>query len=425
VERLADGVDVGAREGARPALRGCPLDCGLCRYHLGSLRLPVFSITNQCQLSCPICFTHNRADLVYHKSPEELERILDVIEEQSTSLDLINITGGEPALHPRLDSLLEQCSRRSFGRVSVNTNGLRLAHDEGLALRLKEAGVQVVLSLDTLEPETSQVIHGEDIAADKLMALEMLEKHRIPTVLLPVWVPGVNDGEIPRMIGRYFARPFVKGVTIQTIAYTGRNGSRFEPRARATIEEVENSLLPAGFKAADFFRHGSYHPLCYSVAYYLLDDSAMIPLSALADKSLLTAATRDGYLMRPTAELAASLRDKIDELWANGAPREELSLLKKLVSALASGRGGQASGPSAPGGQDRGLDGLREAAEETGIIKTVTIHAHMDQDNFDLARVALCGDLVPEEDGRWRPACAYNLLYRSLDPRFWAEGTPP
>ena len=67
----------------------------------------------------------------------------------------------------------------------------------------------------------------------------------------------------------------------------------------------------------------------------------------------------------------------------------------------------------------------KEDARQPGffheLVKTVTIHAHMDEDNFDLARVALCGDLVPDETGAMVPACSYNLLYRRKDPRFWTE----
>jgi hypothetical protein len=54
-------------------------------------------------------------------------------------------------------------------------------------------------------------------------------------------------------------------------------------------------------------------------------------------------------------------------------------------------------------------------------IKMLLIHPHMDSDNFDIDRVSSCGDLVPDEDGRMIPACAYNLLYRQKDSRFWRE----
>jgi uncharacterized radical SAM superfamily Fe-S cluster-containing enzyme len=319
---------------------------------------------------------------------------------------LINITGGEPTLHPSLPDLLARCARRSFGRVSVNTNGLKIAESEDLALRLRDTGAQLILSLDTLDPGASVIIHGADITGFKLRALERLSRLSIPTVLLPVWIPGLNDNELPGIIKEYLQEGFIKGVTIQTIAYTGHNGGRFQPRERATLEDVEKGLEAAGIGPDSFFSHGSYHPLCYSVAYFLIDSVAKLPLSALADHRTLTAATAGGYLMRATGELVESLREGVDRLWAEGAPKEKTALVRKLVGALAGGGSGG----------DR-----RREIERTGLIKTVTIHAHMDEENFDLARVQTCGDLVPEEDGQFRPACSYNLVYRSRDPRFWAE----
>ena len=50
-----------------PSKNGCPLDCGPCQWHTGGIHLPVFSITNDCNLSCPICFTYNRPDRKYYK----------------------------------------------------------------------------------------------------------------------------------------------------------------------------------------------------------------------------------------------------------------------------------------------------------------------------------------------------------------------
>jgi len=57
------------------------------------------------------------------------------------------------------------------------------------------------------------------------------------------------------------------------------------------------------------------------------------------------------------------------------------------------------------------------------MVRTVYIHAHMDEDNFDCTRAMLCPDLVPAEPGKWIPACTYNLIYRMRDERFYADVT--
>jgi Predicted Fe-S oxidoreductases len=386
----------------KPAAQGCPLDCGPCANHAGRLRLPIFSITNNCNLRCPICFTHNRPDRIYNKSMEELEAILDHIEAESKELDLLNLTGGEPTLHPELFELLARCSKRSFRRISMNSNGLILGRDQGFAEKLKASGVQIILSLDTFDPEKSLKIHGRDIVEDKLAALARLEELDIPTALLLVWIPGLNDVEVPKIIDEYFSKKFICGITIQNMAYTGHYGSRFSPRRHSCLEEVEQGLAAGGFDKSSFFAHGSYHPLCYSSAYFIVDGSERISFTRLADKELFFQATADSFLMKRSPELEESFRRGIDELWASGASPGDLALLKKFV---------------------QGFDS--EAARKNDffhkLVKTITIHAHMDEDNFDQARVALCGDLVPDEKGAMIPACSYNLIYRQKDARFWVE----
>src|SRR5574341_1020938 len=80
--RIADSVAwylerVGIAVKCKPALQpgtpvqhGCPFDCGPCAFHANACRLPVFSVTNLCNLDCPICFTYNRPDRCYHMSRE-------------------------------------------------------------------------------------------------------------------------------------------------------------------------------------------------------------------------------------------------------------------------------------------------------------------------------------------------------------------
>ena len=141
-----------------PSQEGCPFDCGPCQWHTGGIHLPVFSITNDCNLNCPICFTYNRPDLKYYKSVEETKQIIAHIVEKSGGVQLINITGGEPTLHPDLFAILKACRHEGIGRITMNTNGIRIAEDIQFAQMIKEADVQLVLSLDTLDPEKSRII---------------------------------------------------------------------------------------------------------------------------------------------------------------------------------------------------------------------------------------------------------------------------
>src|SRR5512133_821037 len=65
------------RTTSTPTAKGCPLDCGLCGWHEKACHLPIFSITNACNLTCPICFTYNREDRKYYMSESEFQQIID------------------------------------------------------------------------------------------------------------------------------------------------------------------------------------------------------------------------------------------------------------------------------------------------------------------------------------------------------------
>ena len=58
----------------------------------------------------------------------------------------------------------------------------------------------------------------------------------------------------------------------------------------------------------------------------------------------------------------------------------------------------------------------QKIAERT--VKAIYIHSHMDEENFDVARVMKCPVGVPQEDGGNIPTCSYNVLYREKDERF-------
>ena len=58
----------------------------------------------------------------------------------------------------------------------------------------------------------------------------------------------------------------------------------------------------------------------------------------------------------------------------------------------------------------------QKIAERT--VKAIYIHSHMDEENFDVARVMKCRVGVPQDDGGNIPTCSYNVLYREKDARF-------
>lgn len=392
-----------------PVRAGCPNDCGPCGAHANACHLPVFSVTNACNMDCPICFTYNRADQKYFMTRAELRSLLDKLIARVGPLDLINITGGEPTLHPDILGLLQECSRPEIGRITMNSNGLRLASDEDLCRALAGLGVYVVLSFDTFQADRAKRIHGRDVTAQKQRALENLQRFGIGTTLLNVMIRGLNDGEVGDIIRLARTHPVVRSVTVQTMTFTGNGGRNFRPHktmpldgAAAAIERATNGEM----RQSDFFPHSSAHPLCYSVAYYLKDGERYRSLTDFLSVEGLRGMLAQSYLLQPGEDGQDLFHRAIDRLWAEGDPGDLLPAVRRLLDRMY------------PLGRALSRAERQGAAEQS--LLAVYLHSHMDEDTLDLARLAVCPDQVPDPEGRLIPACAYNLFYRKRDPRFWS-----
>jgi 7,8-dihydro-6-hydroxymethylpterin dimethyltransferase len=436
-----------------PVRAGCPHDCGPCGLHAGGCQLAVFSVTNVCQMACPICFTYNRPDRPYYMPREELRRLIDGVVARSAPLDLVNVTGGEPTMHPDIFDLLAECRRPEIGRVTMNSNGLRLAEDEAFCRALADLGVYVVLSLHTLRSDRSLAIHGRDVVAAKRRALENLQAAAVPTTLLHVMIRGVNDDEAGDVLALAREYPVVRSVNVQTMTYTGQGGGTFGLKdasdipvtrvplaacppvrspentggqaARGTrrmdapdtpLDSRNHLPLDGAARAIEsatggqvrqehFVPHPSAHPLCYQVAYYLKGGDRPRSFTEFLGPAELRDLLAGGYLAQASEAGERHLRTAIDRLWAEGNDPALLAQLKDLVAWLY------------PVGVNLTRFQRQRLAEEA--VLTVYLHAHMDEDTLDLGRLVACPDQVPDAAGRMIPACAYNLFYRMNDERFW------
>ncbi len=389
---------------------GCPHDCGPCAFHANACHLPVFSVTNACNMDCPICFTYNRPDQKYFMSREELRSLLDKLIARSGPFDLMNITGGEPTMHPQIVELLQECRRPEIGRVTMNSNGLRLATDEDLCRVLADLGIYVVLSFDTFRSDRALLIHGRDVVDLKRRALENLQRFGIGTTLLNVMIRGVNEDEIGAVIELARQHSVVRSVTVQTMTFTGKGGKNFKPRETMPLDGAAKAIEVAtggAMRSADFFPHAGAHPLCYSVAYYLKDDGKHRSLTNFFTVEELRQMLGTGYLLQPGDDGQEAFRRAIDRLWAAGDGSNLLPMLRRLVERMY------------PAGRILSQAARQAVAEES--LLAVYLHSHMDEDTLNLARLTVCPDQVPDPEGRLIPACAYNLFYREKDPRFWCS----
>jgi len=178
--------------------QGCPYDCGLCPDHEQHSCLALIEVNEYCNLTCPTCFASSSPLRAGQRSLAEVERMLDLLVDSEGQPDLLQISGGEPTLHPQILEILHAARRRPIRHVMLNTNGVRIAQDPKFVAALAEMkrAFEVYLQFDALSREALQTIRGADLRRVRERALDALEEAGISTTLVCVIRKGVNDQEI-------------------------------------------------------------------------------------------------------------------------------------------------------------------------------------------------------------------------------------
>jgi len=67
-----------------------------------------------------------------------VEFMLDCVVRNEGQPDVVQISGGEPTIHPDFFAVLDMAKARPIKHLMVNTNGVRIAQDADFARRLKD-----------------------------------------------------------------------------------------------------------------------------------------------------------------------------------------------------------------------------------------------------------------------------------------------
>src|SRR2546430_165402 len=107
-------------------------------------------------------------------------------------LETINLSGGEPTLHPDFLEFLDMArARKEISRVSISANGLRVATDYAFCEELAKRKVYVSLQLDALSNPALRVLRGGgDQRAAKEKALSNLERAGVRTTIVSTVAKG-------------------------------------------------------------------------------------------------------------------------------------------------------------------------------------------------------------------------------------------
>src|SRR5882762_2047390 len=79
---------------------GCPYDCGLCPDHEQHSCLAIIEVNEHCNLECPVCFAGSSPAKTTNLPLKTIERMMDALVANEGEPDLLQLSGGEPTIHP-------------------------------------------------------------------------------------------------------------------------------------------------------------------------------------------------------------------------------------------------------------------------------------------------------------------------------------
>lgn len=112
-------------------------------------------------------------------------------------------TVGEPMMYPQIVELVQGLSgNKHVTTVSMQTNGVLL--NRKIIDELEAAGLsRINMSIESLDPELAKRISGNrTYNVEKVLenAEYIAQNTNIDLLIAPVWLPGINDAEIPKLI---------------------------------------------------------------------------------------------------------------------------------------------------------------------------------------------------------------------------------
>lgn len=415
--------------------RGCPYDCGLCTEHEQHTCIGLVEITAACNLKCPMCYASSGPG-GKHLSFAECRRAIDRLVEVEGRPEVLQLSGGEPTVHPDFLQILDYACAQPIDIVMINTNGVRLARDPQFlqAVAQYRHRLEVYLQFDGFKETTQQALRGEPLVDVKLAAVEALGAADVKTTLVATLQPGVNDHEVGEIVKFGLERPWVTGVSFQPATYSGRNVLPDELEKRITFPDLIRSIetqTDGLFRQSDFMPLPCAHPNCHSLTYAYRSGDVVVPLMRFIDaRNNLDLLANGITFNRPRARqlierYLGSLSCCEGGCAGEPEPIEQLALTAGAIpvpSPIASPLpivdldgcrppGVEEQSPTTATANDFFRRALAEDLSPRDVFR-ITITSFLDAYNFDVRRLMKCCTHHVLPSGHVIPFCAYNVLYR-------------
>ena len=371
---------------------GCPYDCGLCPDHEQHSCLALIEVNDVCNLTCPVCFAGSSPAHTNQRTLAEIEFMLDTLVESEREPDLVQISGGEPTIHPQIMDILRLAKSKPIRHIMINTNGIRIARDKEFVKQLAELrpGFEVYLQFDSMRRSALENLRGADLRRIREQALANLEEAGISTTLVCVIKKGVNDDEIGEIVRHALTYSCVRGITFQPIQDAGRNEGFDKNTDRMLLTDIRREIG----QHSGVFNESDIIPLpCnpdeIAIGYGLRDGTNVTPITRFIPKEEILAASPNTISFEKYPELRRRVFDLMSLSVTGEATK---SALGDLLCCL----------PQVEVPEDLGYD----------KVFRVVIVQFLDRFNFCIGAVKRSCIHFVTPQGKIIPFDTYNLFYR-------------
>jgi len=371
---------------------GCPYDCGICPDHEQHSCLTLIEVTDRCNLTCPTCYASSSPTHGRHRTLEEIERMLDAIVASEGQPDVVQLSGGEPTIHPEFFKILDIAKTKPIKHLMVNTNGIRIANDPGFAEQLATymPDFELYLQFDSFKPEALQQMRGKDLTDIRKRALDNLNRLNLSTTLVVTLQKGLNDDEIGTIIEYALQQKCVRGVTFQPTQVSGRL-QHFNPATdRLTPTEIRQKIL----QQTNIFQPNDLVPVpcnpdALTMAYALKLAGQVQPLTRLIDPEVLLNSSRNTIVY----EQDEALHGYVMKMFSTGnSPVSATETFNQLLCCL----------PNV----------VAEGLSYNNLFRVIIMN-FMDAYDFDVRAIKKSCVHIVDTDGKIIPFETMNLFYRN------------
>lgn len=370
---------------------GCPYDCGLCPDHEQHSCLTVVEITDRCNLTCPTCYAGSSPSYGRHRTLEEVKRMLDAVVTNEREPDVVQISGGEPTLHPHLFEILDYAKSLPIKHLMLNTNGIEIAKSFEFTERLATycPDFEIYLQWDSFDNNVLQSIRGASLAHIREQAIENLNALNLSTTLVVTLQKNVNDGEIGKIIEFALKQRCVRGVTLQPTQIAGRLENFDTLNDRITLTEVRRKILEqTNIFSPDDIIPVPCNPDALAMGYALKLGQEVYPLTRYINPADLLDNSRNTIVY----EQDQHLHSKMIQLFSTGnSPEGSTDKLHSLLCCLPQ---------------------IQAPALSYDNLFRVIIMQFIDAYNFDVRAVKKSCVHIVNKDYKIIPFETMNLFYR-------------